>query len=246
MPSEISRMTKEVCSVQPRAGSHLSMKRLIVQVGKIDKKWKCWQSSHHSLLVYERKRGEGTASPQKVCPWLIYFTVPQGLERNASFSYRRNLIAQTSFRAWEGPDQKTSVVRCTLTRDLSDRDRRTASCCKPTKEAESHVCQQALCQAASNKRSFFSPRRGMCTGSCSDAIQTLFLLLQKEYQDTCEGILLDCSSRSLLWRLAYFGLAFNTTSLSKLGMDVTSSVLKEKAGESQEVRHPSLPGENQM
>lgn len=86
----------------------------------------------------------------------------------------------------------------------------------------------------------------MCTGSFSDAIQTLSVLLQKEYQDTCKGILLDCSSRSLLWRLAYSRLAFNTTSLSKLGMNVTISVLKEKAGESQEVRCPSLPGENQM
>lgn len=146
-------------------------------------------------------------------------------------------------RSWS---ENTSAVQCTLTRDLSDRDRRTASCCEPTKEEESHVCQQAPCQAASNKRSFFSPRRGMCTGSCSDAIQTLSVFSQKEHQDTCKGILLNCSSRSLLWRLAHFGLAFNTTLLSKLGMDVTSSVLKLKAGESQEVRCPSLPGENQM
>lgn len=149
-----------------------------------------------------------------------------------------------------GPEKvlirNTSAVQCTLTRGLSDRDRRTASCCEPTKEEESHVCQQAPCQAASNKRSFFSPRRGMCTGSCSDAIQTLSVFSQKEHQDTCKGILLNCSSRSLLWRLAHFGLAFNTTLLSKLGMDVTSSVLKLKAGESQEVRCPSLPGENQM
>lgn len=168
--------------------------------------------------------------------WEECFLLPQGKP------YCTNKLRGLR-RSWS---ETTSAAQCTLTRDLSDRDKRTASCCKPTKEEESHVCQQALCQAASNKRSFFSPRRGMCTGSFSDAIQTLSVLLQKEYQDTCKGILLDCSSRSLLWRLAYSRLAFNTTSLSKLGMNVTSSVLKEKAGESQEVRCPSLPGENQM
>lgn len=98
--------SKEVCSVQPRVGSHLFVKQLTIQIGKIKTKWKCWQSSHRSLLTYKRNRREGTSSPQKVCPWLIYATVPQGLERNASFFHRGNLIAQTSFGAWEGPDQK--------------------------------------------------------------------------------------------------------------------------------------------
>lgn len=74
----------------------------------------------------------------------------------------------------------------------------------------------------------------MCTGSGSDAVQTLSVLFQEECQDTCKGVLLGCKSRSLLWRLVCVGLAFNTESVPEHGMDVTSSVLREKAGERQE------------
>lgn len=97
------------------------------------------------------------------------------------------------------------------------------------------VCASRLCARLQAIKGVSAvPGEGMCTGSGSDAVQTLSVLFQEECQDTCKGVLLDCKSRSLLWRLVCVRLAFNTESVPEHGMDVTSSVLREKAGERQE------------